>query len=619
MMILSLFTVPVYADAVKIDGLTASIDSQTKAVKIYGSISSGQGSEVTVKITDPNGNLEYTNQITSGAGGSFEFSYILANTTTGIYNVYVGGYGITTPVRTSFEHKESIPVIKDSTISPIQASFDKNESNQQDISINMTLNGNTFRDIKNGNTALTGENDYSVSGSTIVIKKEYLATLPVGETTLTFIFSAGKNATLKVTIEDSTPSTPPSGGPSGGSKKPSEDIAAAVNRDGSVTMKPSVQLDNKTGAASSSVDINSLTKAFNLASTGSDGTKTINIEVQKTEGAKSYIQELPREAVTANSNQSINIVTELGSILIPGNMLGTRDAVGATNIGISISMADTSKLPAEAQSLIGDRPVIELNMLADGKKIEWSHPGVFVQVSIPYKPTAEELKDPEHIVIHYIDGNGNLIAVPNGRYDSTTGTVTFSTDHFSKYAVAYVRKTFSDIKGIQWAQKPIEVLASKGVINGTSESTFAPEANITRADFLVLLIRTLGLTAEFDTNFDDVKSSDYYYNPIGTARKLGITTGVGNNLYNPNAPISRQDMLTLAAKALKAAKKLKAVGTASDLNYFDDKNMVSSYAVDSIAALVKEGLIQGDGNNINPAANATRAETAVFMYRIYNK
>ena len=60
-------------------------------------------------------------------------------------------------------------------------------------------------------------------------------------------------------------------------------------------------------------------------------------------------------------------------------------------------------------------------------------------------------------------------------------------------------------------------------------------------------------------------------------------------------------------------------GVASDLERFSDKSLVALYAVDSIASVVKEGLIVGSGDKVNTLGNTTRAEAAVFLYRIYNK
>ncbi len=92
----------------------------------------------------------------------------------------------------------------DSTISPTEATFDKNTSGQADIAVTMTLKGNTLSAIKNGTTALTAGTDYTVSGSTATILKSYLAKQSVGLTTLTFDFSAGKDTVLTVNIIDSS-------------------------------------------------------------------------------------------------------------------------------------------------------------------------------------------------------------------------------------------------------------------------------------------------------------------------------------------------------------------------------------------------------------------------------
>lgn len=98
----------------------------------------------------------------------------------------------------------------DSVITPTSASFDKKAGNQADIAITMTLNGNTLDSIKNGTASLTAGTDYTVSGTTVTLKKAYLAALAVGTTTLNFNFSAGAAQTLAVAVVDTT--APPTGG-----------------------------------------------------------------------------------------------------------------------------------------------------------------------------------------------------------------------------------------------------------------------------------------------------------------------------------------------------------------------------------------------------------------------
>ncbi|MEK3735555.1 X2-like carbohydrate binding domain-containing protein [Paenibacillus sp. FSL E2-0230] len=96
------------------------------------------------------------------------------------------------------------PPATGSTITPITASFDKKTANQADVAVTMTLNGNTLSTIKNGTATLVAGTDYTVSGSTVTIKKAYLATQAVGTTTLTFSFSAGATQSLAVAVTDTT-------------------------------------------------------------------------------------------------------------------------------------------------------------------------------------------------------------------------------------------------------------------------------------------------------------------------------------------------------------------------------------------------------------------------------
>ncbi|MBU7316212.1 S-layer homology domain-containing protein [Paenibacillus oleatilyticus] len=179
---------------------------------------------------------------------------------------------------------------------------------------------------------------------------------------------------------------------------------------------------------------------------------------------------------------------------------------------------------------------------------------------------------------------------------------------------------FRDVtESYSWASEAIAVLASKGIIQGTSDTTFEPGQNITRADFITLLVRALGLKGDFDSNFSDVNPGDYYYQGIGIAKKLGITDGVGDNKFNPKEKISRQDLMVLTARALDVSKKLEIRGAAADLASYSDQAAVASYATNSVAAMVKAGIVEGNGSGLNPQGQATRAETAVILYRIFKK
>jgi hypothetical protein len=395
------------------------------------------------------------------------------------------------------------------------------------------------------------------------------------------------------------------GGGGRGSAPPSPTYYARIEGGGRIP----VTVNTGTGDAA----VNLGTVAGSMAGSGST-----TIVVPDIPGVNACTANLPAAALIGPGAGSLTLGTGLGNITIPGNMLSGTGLTG--EVGITIGESSKENLSDEVKEVLGSRPVIRLTLSIDGKQTDWNNPSAPVTVSIPYAPTAAELANPEHIVVWYIDGSGNAVSVPDGRYDPATGTVTFSTTHFSRYAVAYVHKTFSDLGTAEWARKPIEVMASKGITNGTGDGTaFSPSANITRADFMALLINTLGLTADFTDNFADVKPGAYYYEAVGAAKELGIAAGTGNNKFNPAESISRQDMMVLAARALEKYQGLKTTSALTVLDKFSDKGGIAGYAVESTAALVREGLIAGYGDKLNPLASTARAEAAVILYRIYSK
>jgi hypothetical protein len=174
---------------------------------------------------------------------------------------------------------------------------------------------------------------------------------------------------------------------------------------------------------------------------------------------------------------------------------------------------------------------------------------------------------------------------------------------------------FTDLDNFSWAKKEIVELAKIGIIKGTTDTTFSPENHIKRADYMILIVRMLRLKADFTDNFIDVETDKYYYNEIGIAKSLGLTTGVGGNKFEPEALVTRQDAFTIAYRIMKNKGLIMQEGT-SALNEILDIPEISDYAKEAITVLVSNGLIKGNDNVINPFGNATRAEVAVFIYRL---
>ncbi len=172
---------------------------------------------------------------------------------------------------------------------------------------------------------------------------------------------------------------------------------------------------------------------------------------------------------------------------------------------------------------------------------------------------------------------------------------------------------FTDLASHAWAENAINTLAADGVIKGTSESTFSPASNITRADFALLLVRAFKLTSDNTENFADVRSTDYFASELAVARNTGIINGIGENRFAPRNTITRQDMMVIVYRALQ---KRGVVFGIYDEPQYSDFATVTSYAKESVTALIGAGLVNGKNGFIAPNDYTTRAEVAVLIKRI---
>ncbi len=178
---------------------------------------------------------------------------------------------------------------------------------------------------------------------------------------------------------------------------------------------------------------------------------------------------------------------------------------------------------------------------------------------------------------------------------------------------------FTDMGEYDWAMPAIDELVSRGIVHGISETQFGPDIYISRADATALLYRVLKeADIEFTDNFADVTPDKYYYNEIGQAKATGVAWGVGDNLFEPEGTMLRQDMATLAYRVMRGRQIVTAIpNTAKALNNYYDWSDIDFYARDAIAACVENNLMGGYGDGtIRPKDFATRIEFALFVQRI---
>ena len=174
---------------------------------------------------------------------------------------------------------------------------------------------------------------------------------------------------------------------------------------------------------------------------------------------------------------------------------------------------------------------------------------------------------------------------------------------------------FSDLSSVPWAVSGIENMKKHGFVSGDPDGLFYPNRDITRAEFVRILVVSMGFEANGDAEkFTDVSESDWYYKDIMTARSNGIMLGSSNGAFEPNVQITRQDMVVMLYRITQILEiDIEENANAID---FKDANEIADYASEAIEKLSGAGIIQGDGDGyFAPLNNATRAQAAIIVDR----
>ena len=167
-----------------------------------------------------------------------------------------------------------------------------------------------------------------------------------------------------------------------------------------------------------------------------------------------------------------------------------------------------------------------------------------------------------------------------------------------------IKFEFSDVSEAHWACEYIKSMSSKKLVSGYSDGTFKPDKDITRAEFIKIIVEAFGLLDEnAKVDFYDMDESAWYYKYVASAVKAGVVTGYENNCIGGNDRLTRENMAVIIYRAAKnklSGKEMAAV--------FSDSDKISDYAKEAVSSLCVDGIMNGMGNNtFNPKGNATRA------------
>lgn len=383
-----------------------------------------------------------------------------------------------------------------------------------------------------------------------------------------------------------------------------------------ISVKTTTDANGRAVAAISGTQLaDAIVKAAAEAAT--QGTKTqttVRIEVSTTADAKTAGVNLTTEALTKfidSKADTLAISTPFGTMTFDEKTAAgiLKQSVGT--VTITAAKVEAVELTTEIRQKVGDRPVVSFDITDRDKTI--SQLGGNATVTIPYVLKAGE--NPNALVVYYINEAGKLKAVTNGKYDPTTGTITFKTPHFSKYAVGYNKVGFADVADSAWYGNAVTFAAARGITVGVGNGNFGSDEVVTRAQALVMIMKAFGINPDenAENNFSDAGNT-YYTGYLAAAKSLGITSGVGGNLFAPDRQITRQEMFVFVYNTLKSIDELPSGATAKSMADFKDAEKVADYANKAVELFVKTGIISGSSGNILPADSASRAQFVQILY-----
>jgi hypothetical protein len=178
-----------------------------------------------------------------------------------------------------------------------------------------------------------------------------------------------------------------------------------------------------------------------------------------------------------------------------------------------------------------------------------------------------------------------------------------------------VKSPFGDVFVSDWYYDAVKYAVDKQLFTGTSDTTFSPNANMTRAMLVTVLYRMEGRPAvTAANNFRDVKNGQWYTDAILWANANNIVTGYGDGLFGIDDPITREQMAAILYR-YASAKGYNVTGS-DDLARFTDAPSVRGWALDAMKWAVAQGLINGTTDTtLSPGGSATRGQVATILMR----
>lgn len=350
----------------------------------------------------------------------------------------------------------------------------------------------------------------------------------------------------------------------------------------------------------------STVKTETTVTTDSAG-KTTGAQATIVTGSKTGEVTVPADVITALTKvegSTLTVATPGAEIKLNHAALEALVSKGGTAPALTITPVPFKDLPAKAQANLTEATTYSFSV--NGGSVDFGSGTVTVTLNYTRKAANTV------VTVYFVDNDGNMTPMPGASYKN--GKVSYDTNHFSLYAIEEGTMPFTDVDVNGYCADSVLWAVKNKVTSGISATTFAPNADCTRAQAVTFLWRAMGSPESTNTKnpFTDVKSDAYYYKAVLWAVEKGITGGTTATTFSPDATVNRAQTVTFLYRAAGSP-----AATAS--KPFTDVPSVAYYA-DAVNWATGKGVTAGVSTTMfAPNASCTRGQIVTFLFRDLNK
>jgi hypothetical protein len=330
------------------------------------------------------------------------------------------------------------------------------------------------------------------------------------------------------------------------------------------------------------------------------------------------------QATVTGTNATVEITNEAVNVNDIATRFGDNVLGSDINVEVRVGEQTAADIPnthnALAQTglnIVGKPIVLDIKATYNTQVQAVTTFGDYVSIVVP-------IEDNKITTAVTVCEDGSIIHIP-------TEVMVIDASYYAKinslvsgtFALIWNPQQMSDVAN-HWAKEDVNDMYSRLIVTGVGDNKYDPERDITRAEFATIIVRGLGLLrGTGELRFDDVEEISWYSPYIKTAASYGIINGYGDGSFGPQDKITREQAMTMIARAMKITG-LDALLTSEQkqdiLDEFTDNENISKYAEDSAADCIKTGIIVGrNGNIVAPKDYITRAEVAAVIRRFLQK